>query len=334
MKAEKIVEILKLCEPGLAKSAYEIEDNAKDFIFSDGLVASYNGVAWVTVGLDLGLHCCLPGDELYKFLNSIKGEVKIIQKAEKVIFKSGRTRAEFKSKIVDEKFEEGLRDVKLKRKYKKLPKDFEKALGMCIFSIAKDATIKALSCVSLKGNLMITSDDQRVTEYQMTEKMPTVLIPGKVCRDLLRYNFTEYSVDSSWIYFRDGEVVFACRLHSGEYVETEGMFDFMGSLLKIPAEKVRAAIDIVSCFVSDELQIDSFIEVEIDGDNMKLVGEGDVGMAENSVKLAKGVKKEIKFKINPNFLREILSRVDKLKIGEDRALFSLKNFRHLIALSR
>jgi len=26
--------------------------------------------------------------------------------------------------------------------------------------------------------------------------------------------------------------------------------------------------------------------------------------------------------------------VDKLKIGEDRALFSLKNFRHLIALSR
>jgi hypothetical protein len=40
----------------------------------------------------------------------------------------------------------------------------------------------------------------------------------------------------------------------------------------------------------------------------------------------------VSFIINPIFLREILSKTNTVKIGEDRALFQTDNFQHLVSL--
>ena len=37
--------------------------------------------------------------------------------------------------------------------------------------------------------------------------------------------------------------------------------------------------------------------------------------------------------INPIFFKEILTRTNKIKVGEGKALFEIKNFKHLISIN-
>ena len=61
-------------------------------------------------------------------------------------------------------------------------------------------------------------------------------------------------------------------------------------------------------------------------------GEKDIGWVENFILFESKREKEIKFNINPIFFLDILSKTDEMKVGEDCALFKIKNFQHLMAL--
>ena len=90
------------------------------------------------------------------------------------------------------------------------------------------------------------------------------------------------------------------------------------------------SVDTVSILAEGEYDIDKKIHIEIDKKKMKCKGIKDIGEIE--VELSMEFDKKIQFAVNPIFLKDILNKSRKVKIGNDRILFDTGNFKHLIGL--
>jgi len=226
-----------------------------------------------------------------------------------------------------------------KVKFKTPPKDFAEGLASCLFSVGKDTGQFGFSCLQVDGLRIISSDNIRVSRYSMSgEFKKSFMISGKAVESILR--FTGGKIDGfhkgkSWLYFRSGSDVICARVINLTFPDSSEVFNFSGINIKFP-KLLSSAVDMISVIVKEDFDYQRRVTVEVSGDEITIRGEGEAGFGYQSIPFDNTKNINVKFKINPDFFRAILSKTTKVKIGtsENKVMFRQKAFEHLIGVWR
>jgi len=311
-------------------------EKANTFTFTKNKIIVYTDEVAVIFPFKSEFSFTVLAEEFYGIISDIKKkEIDITMIDNKLIFKAGKTKSELQCEDSNtmEKYIDTLELKELKKGTIKLPEDFIEALKLCIPASANDSKITFLNCLHIDNNKVVSSDDLRISMYKMKGVIKgNFLIKSKDVRKLLGFDITKYYLGKSWICFStDDDIVFALRLVEDEFPDLEDNFKFQGGKVILPDE-MKDSVKLVSNLAEGDSDLNRRIEVTILKDKIKLRGEKDIGWIEDYVPFDSKRDKDIKFNINPVFFLDILGRTNIMKVGEDRAMFEMENFQHLMAL--
>lgn len=329
----ELLQALAKVRPGLSSKG--IIEQANHFIFTKESITTYNDFICINFPFKTDLQCSIKADEFYKLLQSMQDEMVIIacDKDMKVKMNGKATRAglsAIKEGAITESIDQlGLASIK---KWRVLPESFIEGVKLCMFSISKDVTSGALSCLCLNDDKMISSDNMRISQFIIDGFKGKVLIPLQAVVELAKYAVTKYFITDSWIHFKtDDDLIFSARLMKGDFPDVGALLDLKGSKITFPKE-LKEALKLIKIVVEDAIDIvDQKISISIGADKIVCRGEGNIGWAEQDIACTYQGK-DIHFLINPAFLMDILNRTQDMIIGDDKALFVIDKFKHIMVL--
>jgi hypothetical protein len=341
IEREKFLSLLNSIRPGIARK--DIIEHSTHFVFTGRWAVTYNEQICVCSPSPLGKDfiCSIQAEEFYKFIKSLRAEMldlSVVEEEAKHVVKivADRVEAEF-SVSINESITGLIKKLKiggLKDLWKPVDEGFVPALKWCLFSASQDATQTLLTCIHIKKKLIESSDDMRVSRYVMAKSIDAdVLIPAVSVEELVKFDVTHFCIIDPWVYFKTASgAIFCTHLVDGKYPEAEEFFKFDGSDTELPGE-LGQALESAEIMAAGDFPIDKRIKISIDKGMLTVFAENEnLGWVKTKVKMAVKDSPAVSFIINPIFLREILSKTNTVKIGEDRALFQTDNFQHLVSL--
>ena len=334
IKREELLKALSLVKPGLAKK--EIVEQSTHFVFDGENISTYNDYICISHPFKTDFKCSIKAEIFYKLLQSMKEENITIDCGKDLIVKiNGKDSRAGLTAIKEGKIDEYIKqlDTKNIKKWKALPKDFIQGIYLCMFSVSKDMTTGVLSCLSIKDNKISSSDNLRISQYEMKGSIKNdILIPLQSIVELVKYPVTKYCLIDSWVHFKteDG-IVFSTRIMKGEFPSVDSFFDLKGAKIKLPKE-LQSALQSVKIVVEEAIDVvDQKVEIVISKELITCRGDGKTSWKEQDIPCShKG--KEIKFLVNPLFLAQILNKTASVIIGEGKALFVSDSFNHIMVL--
>lgn len=332
IKTKELLKALKETKAGTAKKTLTQEEPT--YIFTETNLLTYNDQTCIQYPFESDFQCSIPATEFYDIISKIDDkEINLKLTEDKLAIKSKSVNANL-STIQQEDILQLIQDLGIDsiKKWKKLPEDFIEGVFLSSFSVSKDMSQPYLTCIFVDDKRIISSDNYRISRYTMKSRTrQSFLIPGDSALALSKFEVKEYSLGESWAYFRtEDNVVFATRLVNEKYVGVDDLFEFEGKKIELP-EDLKKTVEAVSILAEGDFDIDKRIEVSIENKKIKCRGERDIGWMENTLPIR--WKGKTSFFINPIFFGKILEKTNKMVIGEDRALFEMDNFEHLISLS-
>ncbi len=326
---KELISVLAKVRPGIGNK----EDKFSNFIFTGKNLVTYNEGICIKHPFETDFECSITANEFHVTLQKLKSDKIDLELLDKeLIVKSKRS----KMRLAITEDEETLNIIKQilpdkKLRFKNLTDDFKEALKSCMFSVDNDET-DVLNNLSIDKNQVISSDDVRVTLFEMKEGLKdSFLLPVKSVFELIKFDVNKYCLKEDWIYFKtDDDVLFCSRVISKEYPDMLGFFEFDSTRMRLPDE-LNDIIDRSIILAEGDKDIDKKITVEIGNGKIKCIGEKDIGRIESEMDLIG--KKKAEFVINPIFFNKILTiGCDIAYIGENRLMFKTDNFKHLISL--
>lgn len=331
VKRSELVGILASIKPALAKR--DIIPQAQHFIFANDEVFAYNDELFISHPFQTGLSCSVKADEFYKILSKMSVEKVDLEVKDGVLhIAAGKTKGKLAIEEDGQIYQlvEGLHLDKLE--WKKFGKDFLEGVELCMYSACTDASQGAITCVHVNGQDLFSTDDVRISWFQMESKMDQFLLPARAAQQLVKFDVIEYAATDSWAHFqtKDG-VIFSARQVLADFPAVSEFFDGEGNRVKLP-EALAATVERVGVMADGDIDIDKKITLSFTTDKITCTGsKKGVGSLEEEVDTV--YKKEpFEFSINPEFFSHILAKSTVMKLMEGKALFLSGNFKHLIAL--
>ena len=329
---DELLNILMLLKPGLANKA--IVEETTHFIFTGDDIVTYNDSIAISHLFPCDFKFTIMADEFIKILNVVKTEqCEMLLKDSNLIIKEKDMKAKLITGSIDAiKDYLDLIDFGKKRKWNKLPKDFLDAVKLSIFSASKGNSLPIFSYLNIYDNKIIACDEIRISIYEMESKikMP-FLLSASSATYLLNFEVVEYCVENNWVYFiTKDDTIFCSRVLNEEYPDMLKNFDFKNKIIELPKEIIDS-VSAAEILADGEFDVDKKIEIKIE--NGKLFCKGSREIGEIEVECNIDSKYKLEFIINPIFFKEILVKTNKMKIGEGKVLFEIKNFKHLISIN-
>lgn len=220
------------------------------------------------------------------------------------------------------------------RTFSPVPKDFLDGVKICLFSVSRQASSRVLTCVSIDGSIINSSDDLRISDYTMSEPFDEnpFLLPATTCSDLLRYDVKEYCLDGTWIHFRTSHgTIFSCQVVLDEYPNTDPLFEVDGEAISLPKELKEAAEHVASMTEAvDEGMMT--ITVRLTSGLITVEGKKARGTLDRKIAYPEYDGPDVVFTSHPAFITDVLDKSTTVRVGERVALFEAGAFRHVIAL--
>jgi hypothetical protein len=323
----------------------------ENFVFLKDKIFCYSSRLCAIIDFTTGYQFSVNAEEFYKIVCSIKAKrisLRYLKATNKVRIESSSKGKKTKSEIacletleddlsffesIDPDLGPNLSDAKV------LPKNFMEGIDYCSFNASRDDSQFILNCLYFVDKAIYSSDDLRISKFDLSKDLDDeFLIHYKAIDALKKVKLNSIYLSDSWAYFFDrDENIFGARLTNEEYeAKPEAIdknFEFRGKQLKLPKEEFEEALDIVSIMVEkDEGSEYNDISIAYDDGEIKFTGRKEIGYAQAI--LQSNIEDKLKFRINPEFLKKVLEKSETMKVGKDRALIKMKNFKHLISLSR
>lgn len=327
---EELRKALEIVKPGLANK--EMIEQATSFAFLEDRVVTYNDAISISHPVPgLSIHGAIKADKLYGFLSKTgTKEIHIKADGKQIKMVAGKAKAGI---AMQEEIRLPLdEEIGKKGKWKKLPKDFKKALDFAWPNCSADMTTPVLTCVNVnKDGRIEASDRLRLITYQIGElPLPGFLIPGTSTRELTRLDPTHMARGKGWSHFKTKEdTIFSCRVYEGEFPETGGLFDFEGTEIKFP-KGITDAIQRAQVFAKTDHISDEWVEIKFSEGNMEIKFEGETDWFSEDIK-CDYAGEEMSFKITPTFLLQILTTMDTCIKGEQALKFTGEDWQYVIA---
>lgn len=342
IKVEELKNILANLKAGLTGQS-ETTEQSSCFVFTANKIYTYNDDIAITSSFNIDIEGAVSAKELIDIANKLKGdEIEITTEENEIRLKCGRSKAgiKFQSDITMPIDEIKTLPVKSK-KWKKLTKDFKSCLKSCLFSASKDMSSAIITVIHCIGDMIESTDNDRATICYLEKEVfkTELLLPAEAGKTLVTYkDITAYDdSQEGWIHFLVNEgVIFSCRIMVLEkeenYPDLAPHFDIEGSTMSFPSN-TGDILDKAGVFIDVDFDQDSYVEISITTKgSMKIRAEGDSGWFEETTRI-KGYKgNDVSFIINPQYLLQILTKVNTATIGEDRVLFETEDFKHIVTI--
>ena len=205
-------------------------------------------------------------------------------------------------------------------KVKKLPSDFVKALNLVKSCASKDMTNEALSTVHFASNYIEASDNYSIARYQFEEDIfdsQEFLMPLHNTIVIAKndpYWLVDIDDDSRLFFMnKDKTKLFGCRVHEGEYPDTEKFLypDEEGDSIKFSRTMIDA-INRAEVFTSEDDAL-PLIEITVEKNRMLVSTEKEEGWYREKQRI-KYEGEDFYFKVVLDSLREILEKTDTGRI--------------------
>lgn len=336
VKIEQLKNVLKILKAGLSGNK-ETTDQSNSFVFKDGMGFTYNDEFSVRTPIDLGdVEGAVSAKELSALIGKLKGEECEIEFSDNELkIKNGKIRAGIR---LESEIHMPLDEISLpdKKAWKLLPSNFSQVLKSVVFSSSTDQSQPILTVIHCAKDVVESTDSERATQWWLDKEyfVTPLMLPAEASKPLIGYGKLErYAEDESWIHVDLGSgSMFSCRKTAdGKYPELDKFFDVEGEELSFPTE-IGDMLDRAGIFIEVDFDQERMVHLSVSDKGILTVrAEGDSGWIEESMRI-KYSGSSIQFQINPQYLQQILSTVNKGLVGEDRIVFEFDSFRHVVAL--
>ena len=324
---------LEKVKPGLANR--ELVEQSTSFAFVRDRVITYNDEISISHPVT-GLEVCgaVKAQALYEFLNKIRREeIDVEWEENQVVIRAGRAKAGL---VFEQEVRLPVEEMGKIGKWKKLPEDFLAALKFCYPCCDRDMGRPALTCVYVRGKIIEASDSYQIVQYFLSEEIPTerFLIPASAVRDLVKYNVKEIAEGEGWIHFRTEEgTVFSSRILLGNFPETARHMDMEGGVEFTFPQNMDQILERALIFSKKDIRMGDVpvVTVEIKNLTVTASAQNESGWFEE-VARAKYKGAPIRFSVGIEFLKNVLSKLQRCVICENKIGFTGENWAHVVAL--
>lgn len=336
-KKKDIEKILSSIRPNLAQK--NMDSQLSHIFFTGQNILSFNGKVAINHLCKTEMNFSVDGQKLFSVISRMPGENITLTEKEDSLSIKGESKAEASLKIMKDISVLEQADFLNKKflKWNPVPEGFNEGVNLCKFSVSKDLTKPALSCIYINEDKIFSSDNFRISKWEMDKKIPdSFLIPGNSANILSGFKISHYIIKSPWLHFKaEDDVVVSCLSVSAEFPDVEDFFNVKGSALILP-EGSKELIEDVSVMLEEEFKQDEFIDISFSEKDSAIYfsGEGNLGSFKKALTSNTKIKKDFHIKINPDFLISILNKETQITVDakSPRALFKRDNFSHVISL--
>ncbi len=316
IEREELVKTLNRLKPGL--SPKELIEGMISYNFLGEYIATFNDLISVFHPFKTDFNCAIKADNFLKVLSKNKEKeitIDYIENEEECFLN-------VKTKRMEAQFPVGTSDVILEsmtdlenefeKGWKELSNNFIDGIYYCMFSAAIDPSQGTLTCISIDGNDIMSCDNARSTWYTIDTPMKPFLIKANVASELKKYEPTHYKLTEAWVHFKNDEgTVFNVRRVKGVYDDLHSFYEIDGKKVELPKEIVDG-IDTASVVSDDLKKVEQEIDITITKGSIKIeAARRGVLKIKNEIPLPSYKSKELKFKINPEFLLQVIEKTPK-----------------------
>jgi len=339
-----LIDCLRKVAPAIGVSPFVPEFHY--FRISGERVQAFDGsmVIDATCRENTGLNCMVPKSFLQLLETLDDDEVELICEENKLIVKTNAVKGTFA--VLDKvKFEELVSfsdknvDAYTSHNPEEAYSDLVDALNFCRLAVSKDETSGAICGVRIARNYVLSTDRYRIMKWELKKPVPfECSVPLKFI-DMLSRNKDEIDV----VGCVDGEKL-AAVLKDGTYVHTallEG--DYPDLLQYFPDSDDYQGVDFGSELdVTLERHINFLKDVDFTDKETSILIQKDkcilttihkeLGVLEEEFDLLRPAEVEVKFVVNPVFLRDVVKKCSLMKyfVEKQLILFESKVFQYLI----
>jgi len=300
--------------PGLATK--EIIEQSNCFVFRNQQVQTFNDEVAVTASTCLDIEGVVPAKPLVALLRKLKEEELAIELSDGELLVKGKgRRAGIRLETEVRLCVDVVEDVE---KWKKLPDDFLKALGVVVQCVGTDASFFACTCVHLHPKWMEGSDNYQVIRYPLKTGIEgETLVPRTAIRHVISLGPVEFSETDSWIHFRNKQsVTMSCRRYVEGFPDIGPILDIKGKPITLP-KGIDDIVDRATVFGGDSGVEVTPLLVKLRPGWMKLESRGIDGWYAEKQEI-KYDGEPMSFTIAPKLLLEVLRRGCECQLADGR----------------
>ena len=333
IETQELLEKLKLLQPGIANK--DFIESTTHYFFTGTHIITYNDKICISVPFEIDSKpFSIKAVDFYKVIQGIKEETfnyNIDDNA--FLIKAKKTKAKIKINTEDFMLKEMFDKLDIPSKKPtalKDPKSFKKGMNLCKYSTSQSAHDIILFCVYFAPDMIASTDNYRVSIYNIKEKIKPFLLPVTVIDELAKFEFEAIHVGDNWVYFFcEDEVVFAARRIAGEFKDVKGAVKSANviSTINLPESLPYVLKDLEAMAKEDE----KIVFFSIKKNSMSIKAEKELGWLMKKIDIEYDGE-NLSFHINMSFLFRIVTRLQEMKVCEDRILFEMDNFIHMISL--
>lgn len=328
---KELLKVLESVKPGIASRG--VVESMAYFLFSGTDIITYNDKISIQHPFKTDFNLFVKADDLYKMMTKLSvDDVALAEKDGKLHVQCETMQADLAT-IEDDEISARIANVDKSLKTAKflpLPDNFCESVSLCSFIASKQESYQTLTCVHVTGENCISSDNMRIAHATMDGKVTPMFIEASEVRSLIAINPTEYAISKAWLHFRnEDKCIFSIRKVNGDFPDFVQFFDFKGTEIKLPKSLIEG-MDIASVFTDDlapqtEINISKgvcIISVKSDSGTIKYRSKIDYSGS------------DIVFRINPDFLKEMMAHTSSIIVHKDKVRLETDNFALVTALCK
>lgn len=329
----------------LAVSKISAIEEMLNFNFVRNQIITYNGPALLNVPFELdNLVFSVPAVKFLKAVSVMpdeftltQGEVSITLEGEEKKTKTAFGIAQYTehNDILDvaKKNTHKMKDVE----WKDTPDNFLTGIKLCMFSVSKISNLGTLSCLQIKGKYITSSDNARISSFEMNKEMDEFLLPIENSKILLTLQPYKYRIspDENTIQFiTEDDITITIRTVVGTYPEYKSVafmkYDNYEDLI-LPKEVLEMA-NSVGIINNDMTDAEQMISISMEKNMITVATNSVAGWGRKTIELEEEIEGTFETTMRlPSFV-EIVKYTSEIRIVKDldRIVFMADNFRHVL----
>jgi DNA polymerase III sliding clamp (beta) subunit (PCNA family) len=325
-------EALAIVKPGLATK--EVIEQSTSFAFMTGRVVTYNDEISLSHPVEaLDIEGAIQSDKLYQLLTKIKkDEIDLEVVGNEIVLSSGKLKAGF---TLQSEIKLPLEELELKGKWKKLPENFLRYVGMAIPACSNDLTKPMMNCVHItKEGIIEASDSYKITHCELATEMPVSTFLLNYKSAALMVNMAPVSIHegNGWVHFKTAQgTILSCRILEGDtFPDTSKFLTIKGETVTFP-KTMLSVVERAAVFSKSEDGKNLPAEITLADNKLTIRAVTELGWSEEEVN-AKYDGDIISFKANVSLLKEILSKTQTAILGKGKLFFQEEGWIYMTTL--
>lgn len=340
LNRQDLIDVLNVVKDGIAKTP--ISEQLTHVFFLNTHIGCFSGERFIFVKYDTGLTLSTPVAALLPVLDRMDGEkVKLTLDGTTLKLQSKRSRSGIAINLDVSIVQDALAIVQETNPYTRMPPIFYKGLEFCMFSASVDITQGILSCICTRDGVMYSSDDLRITRYNVRTDAEQVnfsnlniqIFDAEI---ILKNKPGGYRFRERWTIFISAptdtrQVIIGITQFEGNFPDVDEFFTMEGTEITLP-DALAGVVTEAAHFCEGMFTVDKKLKLTIASDKVICRSENNRTWFEKEIEHAQSIPNEITIVINPLFLSQILEKTRVAVVGDGRVFFVSDDFEHVLAL--